>query len=448
MNFKDIKDVCFLGFPIAFALIAQLSMSLTDVILVTRLGEEEAAGISLALSLYSLVMVFCLGVIISLSPQYATEYAKEIINKEDFSKLFYNGFIISIIFSIIGCVFLFFTSDILMFLGYEGEIVEIASIYNISAIPGLLCFLLYINVRCFLNSVNKASITTSVMWLALPFNALFGYFLIFGFRGDVFLGVIGAGISSSIIRIFILFNILLIIYKNSFFNKIIIFNKNIIKPNKKIIKVSLIIGLPISFRLLFSEGFLPLISFFIGKLGDIQLVIHSVSLRIESVLAVFAIGFSGAITTFIAWAIEKKDIIFFKNKIMAVTLVIFLYIMFVSMILIFTRNLLAHEVFKFNDINVINLFNSIIYLICIYLFIDSAVTITNGILVGMSDTLYSMLSNLIGYWLITSIFIFFMITFYEKNIISIWIAICFGGLSVFIMNLLRIYYLTNKKLIK
>lgn len=436
---SDIKESLSLGLPIAFALIAQLGISLTDMALITRFGEVEAAGVSLGLSLYSLVMVFCLGIVTALSPKYATEFVKENKDRSSFSELFFNGFLISILVSIFGCLILFFTSDLLLAFGYSKDIVSFAHQYNIAAIPGLIAFLLYINVRCFLNSINKPSMTTKVMWFALLVNLLLSYFLIFGFSGEGFLGVLGAGIASSIVRVLILLHLLILLVKEPTIIQLVHFDVKYFKPQKMLFIFAFTLGMPIGLRLIFSEGYLPLLSFYIAKLGDIQLVIHSVSLRIESLFAVFAIGFSGALTTFVAWAIEKKDKQEFNRKIKATSIISTIYVLVIFVSLLLGKDFLINDIFNLHSVESVNLFDSLIIYICIYLLIDTAVTLSNGILVGMSDTVYSMLSNMIGYWLITSLFILITTSSLGPSVVSIWLGLCLGSSFVFLLNLLRIY---------
>ncbi|WP_163003677.1 MATE family efflux transporter, partial [Pseudomonas viridiflava] len=49
----EAKGLLILGFPIAATMIAQTLMSLTDLMLVSRLGEKQVAGVSLGIAEYS-----------------------------------------------------------------------------------------------------------------------------------------------------------------------------------------------------------------------------------------------------------------------------------------------------------------------------------------------------------------------------------------------------------
>lgn len=435
---KNLKESYSLGIPIALALVAQLGISLTDMALITRFGEMEAAGVSLALSIYSIVMVFCLGIITSITPKYAKEYSKETIDKKKLSNLLGSGFWVSVAISILGAVGLCLTPYILSGLGYSRNIIFIASQYNFAAIPGLVVFLIYINIRCFLIGINKAEITTKAMWSALIINFVLSYILIFGIFGVGSFGVLGAGIASSIVRLLILIHVIISLIRDPSFIYLINKEDLLTWPYKSTIFFVILVGTPIGFRLIFSEGYLPILTFYTSSLGEVHLVIHSLALRVESFLAVFAIGFSAASTTLIAWAIEKNDKEDFHNKICSVYFIVVIYVLLVSLGLLIFGRYLGELLFNLTNPESLYLFNKIIVYICLYLFMDCMVTISNGILVGMSDTFYSMISNMLGYWLVTTCLIILFVNILNPDVLSIWKSLCIGSLFILVCNLWRI----------
>lgn len=66
---SETRETLTLGVPIAIALIAQTAMSITDLILVGRLGLNEVAGVSLGLTVYTTLMLLALGVVTAISPR-------------------------------------------------------------------------------------------------------------------------------------------------------------------------------------------------------------------------------------------------------------------------------------------------------------------------------------------------------------------------------------------
>lgn len=63
-----------LGVPLAIGFVAQMAISFTDAALVTHLGTRQLAGTTLALSVFSLVMLLGLGIVTAVSPKLASSF--------------------------------------------------------------------------------------------------------------------------------------------------------------------------------------------------------------------------------------------------------------------------------------------------------------------------------------------------------------------------------------
>src|SRR3546814_13011132 len=73
----EIKASLALGWPLILTNLAQMALLTTDVILIGRLGAETLAAGSLAISLYQILMIFCMGLVSATIPMLSTTLRSE-----------------------------------------------------------------------------------------------------------------------------------------------------------------------------------------------------------------------------------------------------------------------------------------------------------------------------------------------------------------------------------
>ena len=134
----SIKQLIFLGGPLAVAFVSQMAISFTDAALVARLGPEALAAVTLALGLFSLVMLMGLGIITAVSPLAAESFRCN--NKIKLQQWFSDGNWLSLIIGVLSVVVFLSTKRILLLMGQDEYIADLAQKYNSGAAAGVIFF--------------------------------------------------------------------------------------------------------------------------------------------------------------------------------------------------------------------------------------------------------------------------------------------------------------------
>ncbi len=151
--FVVMKQLLSLGMPLAVGFISQMMISFTDAALVAHLGVQVLSGTMLALSIFSFVMLFGLGIITAVAPKLAESFRRQ--DRYALKAWFDQGIWLSLVIGMMSAIILLNTRNILCFLGQDGTIANIAQEYNSGAAIGVVFFYLYVNSRGLLSAIGN-----------------------------------------------------------------------------------------------------------------------------------------------------------------------------------------------------------------------------------------------------------------------------------------------------
>ena len=123
-----IKKLLALGLPLAIGFISQTTISFTDAMLISRLGNQDLSGATLGISLFSLVMLMGIGIILAFGPHMARAF-----RQDDFSRLrrwVAQGIWLAMILGAVGRVILYNTGPILTLFPVSDDRARIAQQYK------------------------------------------------------------------------------------------------------------------------------------------------------------------------------------------------------------------------------------------------------------------------------------------------------------------------------
>ncbi len=431
---QTLRQLLSLGVPLAVGFISQMAISFIDAALVTRVGVAELAGATLALSVFSFVMLIGLGIVTAVSPKIAESYRRE--EFDEVRRWHIQGVWLSIVVGLIGAGILLTTGWILRAIGQTEQLAAIAQRYNEGAAAGMIFFFLYINARGFMSAVGKPKILTWIMVSAIPLNFIIGYLFIFGIGRIPGLGVLGAGISSSVMRALIIVAIVVVVTRMQSFRALALLSG----PRRiswRAIRELLKVGTPIGLRILVGEGFLPLLAFFVAGYGPNAVAAHAVGLRLEALISVFALGFSSAATTLSAWRRAEEDKRALAHLRSALLVVVLAYIGLTTLIVAGIYGFVEHAIFSINSQSVINLLNGLLPLIILAFAFDAMGSIYNGFLVGMLDTSVPTIVVTVSYWVFGVGTGFGLAKFWHLGLYGFWAGMVISSGVVAIFNYWR-----------
>ncbi len=436
--FVVMKQLLSLGMPLAVGFIFQMMISFTDAALVAHLGVQALSGTMLALSIFSFVMLFGLGIITAVAPKLAESFRRQ--DRYALKAWFDQGIWLSLVIGMMSAIILLNTRNILCFLGQDGTIANIAQEYNSGAAIGVVFFYLYVNSRGLLSAIGNPKPLTWVMLAAIIVNFFISWLLIFGIGSASGLGVFGAGIASSLIRILIVIAAAIILSRNSAFHS---FCFNYLRPKLEISRIIklLRVGLPIGIRILIAEGFPSVIAFMITAYGIESLAAHTIGMRLDMLISVVALGISSAAATIAAWYRADRNNMALKQLRMSVTVFAVAYVLFLSVVVYLSYEFILTTIFNISEDSVVVFSWKLLPFILLSFAFGTLGAMLNGILVGLLDTFWSTIVVAISYWGLGLFGGALMANFFEYDFIGYWLGMIGASLIVSLFNYMRVGYL-------
>ena len=164
---KHFKENFYLAYPVVLSQLGHILVSVADSIMVGRLGTVPLAAASLANSIFTIVLVFGLGLSYSITPLVAAAHGRN--NRKRISLLLINGLVVSTVMGVLLFLGSYLLSPLLYYLDQPEEVVALAipflNILFISMIP-LMVF------QGFRQFAEGLSLTRQSMYISIFANAL------------------------------------------------------------------------------------------------------------------------------------------------------------------------------------------------------------------------------------------------------------------------------------
>ena len=186
-------------------------------------------------------------------------------------------------------VVLFFTRDLLVFFHQDPKLAADAAIFMSSLGFGLPFALGFQVLRSFATALNRPLPSLVVMLLAIGFNALGDYALIFGHFGLPRLGLFGAGLSSASSNLFSFAAMLAIVLFAPSFRSYRVLHR-LSQPDWSKLSELFRLGLPISVTMAFEVMLFNAATLAMGVFGIAPLAAHQVALTIPSLTFMVPLG--------------------------------------------------------------------------------------------------------------------------------------------------------------
>ncbi|WP_017349937.1 MATE family efflux transporter [Pantoea sp. A4] len=429
-----IRKLLALGLPLAIGFISQTTISFTDAMLISRLGNQDLSGATLGISLFSLVMLMGIGILLAFGPHMARAF-----RQDDFARLrkwFAQGIWLALILGVVGMAILYNTGRILTLFNVSDDLAQIAQQYNQGAAPGIVFLFLFVHSRCLMSSVGKPGYLTIIMLLTVPVNFLVAYVAILGFNHTGGAGVLGGGLSSSLIRAVLLISAVCLLTRGRPFRHLSL----TLQPGRldwQAIRTVLAAGLPMGVRIALSEGFLPTAAFLIAGFGLEATTVHSFALRTESLITVFTIGLSGAAGTLAAWCAAENDWVGLRRLRYGLLSVAFGYVLLVGGAIALFYPQIQRYIYDVTDAHIISMMWNLLPLLLIAFLFNTLGSCYNGFLVGMMDTRWPTLVVIGSYWVIGLGGGFIVARYFHAGFYSYWIALGVSNLIIAAYNFYR-----------
>lgn len=400
--FAEASRVIALSVPIALTNVGGVVIQTTDVVMIGWLGPSELAASALAINVRFVLYLFSVGVIAAMSPMLAQVRGVQPHAVRDVRRTVRQGFWVALVIGLPSCCILWRIDLVLAALRQSPDLITLALPYAQAAMIGFLPALGFAILRNFIAALERPRAAMVMSIIGILFNALANYALIFGAFGFPALGLLGAGIATSLTEFFLFIGLLAVILKNRRFRRYHLFGRIWRADWERFFELWRL-GLPIGMTLVMEIGLFAGAGFLMGWIGTVELAAHQIALQCAAVTFMVPLGFSQAATVRVGMAVGRGDAdgvyragmtaLGLGTLFMAGMAVIMLT--FPEPIVSFFLDRQAPE-----SLEVIGYAVTFLTFAAFFQVFDSGQVIGIGILRGMKDTRKPMIYAMIAYWLV------------------------------------------------
>ncbi len=293
-----------IALPLVLAMVGQMAITTTDMLMLGWLGPEALAATALALSVFHPVMLLGIGIGTAVTPLAAAALARRDVR--EMRRAVRQGLWAAVPFTLAAVPALWWIGGLFTAIGQDPGLSREAQLYLRGVLPGLFFILAFSVLRSYATALERTRPVLLVTLLAIPLNALVNYGLIFGAFGLPRLEVLGAGLGSAITHLAMAAALLWIALRRLPFRRHHILGR-LWRPDWPIFRAIHRIGIPIGLFILLEVGIFAGSAQILGFIGVYQLAAHQIVLQLASITFMVPLGLGQAVTARVALARGRAD---------------------------------------------------------------------------------------------------------------------------------------------
>ena len=397
--YSELKKTIVLVGPIVAALLSQKGMQVVNSLVLGTLGPEALATGALVDPLYTFFWAMGIGILSAVGVLTARAYSEK--KDSQAATIFYSSMYINVLFSAIAIFILWIVPSHLVLLGQDPIVVKNTVEYMHALVWGMPALLGYFAMLEFTSSLNYPKVAMWVSLIGIPFVAALNYVFAYGKFGLPELGIVGIGLSTSLVQwgMFIGFFVYIVRHKKLGKYLLVSGNKGFSRP---VASEIFRIGFPAGIIYLLEMALVFSVAIMMGSFGTATLAAHQILMTSTTVLCRFpmALSITSAIRTSQNIGMKKYNRV--KPALYAnLSLGVFLGTLF-GLIFIASPETLVSLFLNSSEVDysdVLHVVKNLLYIAAITQLVDYLVSIMNGCLRGLKDTFVPMQICLSSYWI-------------------------------------------------
>lgn len=385
-----------LGLPLVGSHLAQMSIMLSDAVMLGWYSVEALAAETLGGTLFYVFFLMGSGFAWALMPMVAAADANG--DQTQIRRITRMGGWIALLFALLSLPPMIFARPLFESLGQAPDVAQLAaeytSVVGFSMIPALLVMVL----KSYLAALERTQVVFWVTIAALPLNVLINYMLIFGNWGAPELGIRGAAIASLIVTSASF--VALAIYAVWELPEHTLFQR-LWRPDWEAFGQVFRLGWPIGITSLAEVGLFSASTVMMGWLGPIPLAAHGIALQISALTFMVHMGLSNAATVRAGQAFGRTDSEALRK---GAKTVLVLSAIFALLTVVLFLTLPGPMIGLFLDpedperVAVIAAGIGLLAAAALFQLVDAAQVMALGLLRGVQDTRVPMVIATLSYW--------------------------------------------------
>lgn len=285
-----------LAVPVMIGQLGHIMVNVADSMMVGRVGVVPLAAATFAGAIYTLLLLFGLGVSYAITPLVAAENPE---NKSRLMQFLQDGFIMNLVLGIILSIVGFSISYLMDYFGQEPEVAEQAKSYLRIMSASIVLVMVFQNFRQYAEGLSDTVSPMIVSIIGNLLNIVLNWVLIFGHFGFEPMGLFGAGLATFIARVPMVFLMIWMVRA-----KIKGFNWHFDWMG---VKRMLKIGIPSGMQYIFEVGAFGGAGIMIGWISAEAQAAHNIALNLSAVSYMAATGIAAAASVRIGNQLGLKD---------------------------------------------------------------------------------------------------------------------------------------------
>ena len=291
-----------LAWPLALTNLSQHALAVTDAVILGWHSTESLAAATLGANLYWAMMAPALGTALAAGPILAQ--ARGVGQRpggagrgwvREMRRGARSALVASLLLLLPSLVVLWNGEALLLALGQEAGLAAAAGTYLRALMWGLIPFCGFVVLRGFLAAMERPGPALWITGLAVLANALFGWLLVFGAFGWPGLGVVGAGLASTLANLLMLLGLLGLVARDRRLGRFRLLGR-FWRLDAERLREVFRIGLPISGQMLLEIGVFSAAALAMGGFGAVAVAAHAIALQVAALTFMVPMGIGQAAT--------------------------------------------------------------------------------------------------------------------------------------------------------
>ncbi|MGH6706305.1 MAG: MATE family efflux transporter [Sphingomicrobium sp.] len=397
----ELRATLSLAWPLILANLTLQLIQATDVVLLGWLGPKELAAAALALSLSFGMILFAMGVLTASSPMIASALGARFNAVRDVRRTFRQSLWAAAIMTVPTMIVLWNAEPVILALGQEPELARLAGWFLKGYMWVIPPWMLFQVMRNFVSAMERPGWVMAISAAGIPLNALVSWALIFGHFGFPELGLIGAGVGSSIVWAAMALALAIVILTDRQFRRFHLFGR-FWRPDWPRFRQMFRLGGPIGLTMGFEGGVFSAAAYLMGLFGAPSVAAHQIALQIAATTFMVPLALGQATTVRVGLAYGRRDpkgvalagwTAFGLGTAFMTVMAALMYMFPRELIVLFLDDTPANA-------HVIGLGVSFLLIAALFQIVDGAQVVGAGMLRGLHDTRVPMIFALFGYWAI------------------------------------------------
>lgn len=401
-DWKDeLRATLALAWPLMLANLTMQLIQATDVVLLGWLGPNELAAAALALSLTFGMTLFALGLLTASSPMMASALGARFNSVRDVRRTFRQSLWAAALMAVPVLIVLWNAEHVILAFGQEPELARLAAWFLKGYMWIIPPWLLFQVLRNFVSALERPGWILAITATGIPLNGLVSWALIFGHFGLPRLGIIGAGIGSSIVWSAMALALTIVVLTDRQFRRFHIFGR-FWRADWPRFRRLFTLGAPIGLTMGFEGAVFSAAAYLMGLFGAPSVAAHQIALQIAATTFMIPLALGQAATVRVGLAYGRHDshgitlagwTAFGLGTAFMTVAAAVMFLFPRELITLFLEDTPANA-------HVIALGVSFLLIAALFQIVDGAQVVGAGMLRGLHDTRVPMVFALFGYWAI------------------------------------------------